>query len=506
LEKSVKLSRASWKLVVAALALIASPYAVADDDGWYLGANAGESRAKIDDPRISSSLLSEGFSVTTLRDQDNHFGYKLFGGYQFFKYFALEGGYFDLGRFGFTANTLPPGSLVGDLKLRGANLDAVGILPFTKEFAGFARVGYDYAYTKDNFAGSGAVVVPEPERSAHSSNYKFGVGLQYALTHSFDVRAEAERYRVNDAVGNKGDIDLFSIGVLFRFGGQGPAVAVQQAAPAPVVQEAAPAPVIQEAPPAPPPIPAVAPVVEIQRYCSILDTQFDIKQDVVERQEKEKFVVLATFMKKYPTTTAVIEGHTDNVGSDADNMNLSQRRADSVVRYLVDSLHIDRARLSAIGYGATRPLASNRTEEGKRLNRQAIAVVTCATDVEGLKVRPARVTMALRIEFEPNMDSIGPRYHDDLQNVAAFLKANPTVTATVEGHTANLQATAELAMEISQRRAETVVNYLVDNFGIDRSRLRARGFGDSRRFAYNTSLEGQQENRSVSIIFDYPRK
>jgi OOP family OmpA-OmpF porin len=499
----VKLSRTSCRLVLVALALMASPYAVADDDGWYLGANAGESRAKIDDPRITSGLLSEGFSVTTVRDEQNHFGYKLFGGYQFSKYFALEGGYFDLGRFGFAASTLPPGGLAGNLKLSGANFDAVGVLPFTKEFAGFARVGYDYASTKDNFAGSGAVVVPEPERSAHSSNYKFGVGLQYALTHSFDVRAEAERYRVNDAVGNKGDIDLFSIGVLFRFGGQAPAAVVQQAAPAPVVQEVAPPPVAQEAPP----ILVAAPIApEIQRYCSILDTQFDINQDVVERQEKEKFVVLATFMKKYPETTAVIEGHTDNVGSDTENMKLSQRRADSVVRYLVDSLHIERSRLSAIGYGATRPLANNNTEEGKRLNRQTIAVVTCATDVEGLKVQPARVTMALRIDFERNMDGIEPRYHDDLQNVSAFLKANPTVTATVEGHTANLQPTAQLAMEISQRRAESVVNYLVDNFGIDRSRLRARGFGDSRRFAYNTSLEGQQENRSVSIIFDYPRK
>jgi OOP family OmpA-OmpF porin len=455
MDTSVKRSMACCRLGVVALALIASSHAVADDDGWYLGANAGESRANIDNPRITSGLLSEGFDVTTLRDQDNHFGYKLFGGYQFLEYFALEGGYFDLGRFGFDARTLPPGGLAGDLKLRGANLDALGIVPFTQKFAAFARIGYDYASTKDNFAGSGAVVVPEPERSAHSSNYKVAVAQQ----------------------------------------------------PAPPVQEAAPAPVVQEAPPPPPPVVIAAPIMpEMQRYCSILETHFDINRDVIERAERERFVVLATFMKKYPQATALIEGHTDNVGSDAANMKLSQRRADSVVNYLVDSLHIDRSRLNAIGYGATRPLASNNTEEGKRLNRQTIAVVTCATDVEGLKVQPARVTMALRIEFERNMDSIQPQYHDDLQNVAAFLKANPTVTATVEGHTANVQATPQLAMEISQRRAQSVVNYLADNFGIERSRLRAEGFGDSRRFAYNTSSEGQQENRRVNIIIDYPRK
>lgn len=89
--------------------------------------------------------------------------------------------------------------------------------------------------------------------------------------------------------------------------------------------------------------------------------------------------------------------------------------------------------------------------------------------------------------------------------MANFLKAHPSVTATIEGHTANLQTTPKLAQEISQRRAQNVVNYLVDNFGIARSRLTAEGFGDTRRFAYNTSLEGQQENRRVNVIINYPR-
>jgi len=376
-------------------------------------------------------------------------------------------------------------------------------LPLLRNFAAFGRIGYDYASTKDNFAGSGAIIVQQPERSDHSSNYKFGLGIQYALTQSFGVRAEAERYRINDAVGNKGDIDLFSIGVLFRFGGKAPPTVVQAAPPE------APAPATEEASPAalPPPVVAVAPVApEIQRYCSILDIQFEINKDVVERTQKEKFVVLGAFMEKYPATTAVIEGHTDNVGSDADNMRLSQRRADNVARYLVDSLHIERSRLTAIGYGATRPRGDNNTEEGKRMNRRTNAVVACATDVEGLTVQPARLTMALRIEFERDADTVNPQYHDDLQYVADFMKANPTVTATVEGHTADAQPSAQLALEISQRRAQNVVNYLVDNLGVERSRLRAQGFGDERRFAYNTSAEGRQENRRVNIVIDYPRK
>jgi OOP family OmpA-OmpF porin len=85
------------------------------------------------------------------------------------------------------------------------------------------------------------------------------------------------------------------------------------------------------------------------------------------------------------------------------------------------------------------------------------------------------------------------------------MKANPGVTATVEGHTSNQQGTREQAMELSRRRAESVVNYLADNFGIARSRLSVEGFGATRRFAYNTSAEGQQENRRVNIILDFPK-
>ena len=79
------------------------------------------------------------------------------------------------------------------------------------------------------------------------------------------------------------------------------------------------------------------------------------------------------------------------------------------------------------------------------------------------------------------------------------------MTATVEGHTGNLQGTPELAMEISQQRARNVVNTLVDNFGVARSRLTAEGFGQTRLVAYGTGLEGQQDNRRVNIIFTYPK-
>jgi OmpA-OmpF porin, OOP family len=89
--------------------------------------------------------------------------------------------------------------------------------------------------------------------------------------------------------------------------------------------------------------------------------------------------------------------------------------------------------------------------------------------------------------------------------VANFMKANPQVTATVEGHTSNQQGIApQQRVELSQRRAESVVNALVKEHGVERNRLSAEGFAQTRRFAYNTSVEGQQENRRVNIILDLP--
>jgi len=213
----MKLARASGTLGLAVLAWIASPFALADDSGWYGGFNIGQSRAKIDDVRITSSLLGGGFATTSIVDDDRDTGYKLFGGYKVNKNFALEGGYFDLGRFGFTATTVPAGTLNGNIKLKGLNLDAVGILPINAKFSAFGRVGMNYAEANDSFSGTGAVRVTNTNPSKTELNYKLGLGIQYDFTEAFGMRAEAERYRINDAVGNKGDVDLFSLGLIYRF-------------------------------------------------------------------------------------------------------------------------------------------------------------------------------------------------------------------------------------------------------------------------------------------------
>ena len=78
---------------------------------------------------------------------------------------------------------------------------------------------------------------------------------------------------------------------------------------------------------------------------------------------------LAATLKKYGDTNVLIQGHTDNTGSDAINQPLSERRARAVSDY-ISSLGVETSRLTAQGFGASQPVADNSTATGKQANRR----------------------------------------------------------------------------------------------------------------------------------------
>ncbi len=348
--------------MLGVVCVIAGSIARADDSDWYIGGNVGQSRAKIDDTRIVNGLTAQGIATTTVRDDDRHFAFKVFGGYEFNKYFSLEAGYFDLGRFGFTANTVPAAGLTGKIKLNGANFDAVGTLPFGDKFSAIARIGYTYSYAKDDFAGYGAVIVRDPERNQHSSNYKFGVGLQYAVTKSFGLRAEAERYRVKDAVGNKGDVDLFSAGAVYRFGHAAPPPATPVVAAEPVV---APPPV--EPPPPPPPPPALRKNVSFAA-----DSLFEFGKDTVNPRGKQALQDFAAELTGTRFQFITVTGYSDRIGSHEYNMKLSARRAEAVKSYLV-ATGIAENKIIAKGADGSDPVTKPGECKGQRRTPELIA-------------------------------------------------------------------------------------------------------------------------------------
>ncbi len=106
-----------------------------------------------------------------------------------------------------------------------------------------------------------------------------------------------------------------------------------------------------------------------------LNVEFDTAKAIVKEKYHNNIKKVADFMKEFPDTNATIEGHTDNVGNAAYNQRLSEERANSVRQYLIDKFGIDASRLTSVGYGLSRPIASNDTAEGKQKNRRVVAVM-----------------------------------------------------------------------------------------------------------------------------------
>jgi len=124
----------------------------------------------------------------------------------------------------------------------------------------------------------------------------------------------------------------------------------------------------------------VTPAEPVSENVSInLNVQFDTGKANIKPKYSNDIKRIADFMSKYPSTTAVIEGHTDNVGKEVVNVRLSHRRAANIKAYLVEKFGIDDSRIKAIGYDYQEPIASNKTAEGRQKNRRGVTHIETNT-------------------------------------------------------------------------------------------------------------------------------
>lgn len=218
-----------------------------------------------------------------------------------------------------------------------------------------------------------------------SLSTSLGLGLQGKIAKHWSARAQVLWRGDNDGAsipGKSGYSDwIYSIGLSFDFGGKEP----PPPAPAPAA-----------APPPPPPNPdldgdgvpnerdkcpntrkgAVVDLdgCEVEAVIELEGVYFDFDKATIKPEGKAVLDQAAALLGKHERVVVEVAGHTDSVGSDAYNQGLSERRANAVKDYLVGK-GVTATRLTARGYGESRPVASNDTDAGRAENRRVELIV-----------------------------------------------------------------------------------------------------------------------------------
>ncbi|MDR2442705.1 MAG: OmpA family protein [Deltaproteobacteria bacterium] len=112
-----------------------------------------------------------------------------------------------------------------------------------------------------------------------------------------------------------------------------------------------------------------------------MDIKFDFDKSIIKDQYKSEVQKVADFLKTHPGSEAFVEGHTDDRGNDAYNQGLSERRANAVRDSLINDFGVTSSKVTAIGYGETKPIESNATAAGRAANRRVVGVIE-GTDVD----------------------------------------------------------------------------------------------------------------------------
>jgi outer membrane protein OmpA-like peptidoglycan-associated protein len=342
-------------LTAIVLGLTATSAIAADDKtGWNIGVAAAFGEYKFDSNQLDDSSA----------------GFKLFAGYRFNQWLGVEGAYHNFGDF---EEDTTPAVTGGDaiVQIDGLSLAGLFFLPLGGEdFELYGKAGF-YSFNQDAFRDA-----PPLSDSNSSDGLHLGAGARFFISDQFAVRSEGDWFNIDN-----GDLWSLNLGFEYQFGRPAKVAA-------PVVMAAPVAAVV--AAPAPPPAPVDSDgdgVVEGSDQCpgtpagAKVDAQgceeqlvlrgvnFSTGSATLTPQDLLLLDSVADTLAKRPAFSVEVRGHTDDAGSEASNLDLSQRRAESVRDYLVSN-GISPEKLTAVGKGETDPIASNETADGRAQNRR----------------------------------------------------------------------------------------------------------------------------------------
>lgn len=256
---------------------------------------------------------------------------------------------------------------------------------------------------------------------------------------------------------------------------------------------------------------AIVGAVRRQKAFVLENIRFKFDKDLLTDKAKIILANAAKVLNEYPEYDFEILGHTDNIGSDEYNMNLSERRAVAVKEYLVKQ-GVDRDRLYTAGCGERKPVADNSTALGRSINRRIEFSIydgissKCPKDESPEETNGRKLESAVQngeqlvidgVFFKFDSDQLTQDSETTLDNVVNVLKKYPNAEIEIQGHTDSLGS--ELYNEfLSQRRAESVKKYLVSK-GISSDKLTTVGLGEKQPIEDNATQYGRAVNRRIEF-------
>lgn len=283
--------------------------------------------------------------------------------YRFNQHWAINGWYLRTQNLDTDDNLEDDGTVRGDASVESGHLDLT------------------YYFSNGSFQpyvslGGGQVQVDYDTDDENQNQWNFGFGAKWHLTPGFFFRGDLRGYR---GVGNRTDASaLITLGYQFGQKAKAQPVAAAAAVTAGAAAAVVAAPVgdsdddgvnddLDQCPN------TIEGALVNDAGCGIKLTgaHFKFDSDELNLDAESLLDELAIRMAQYPDINVRVEGHTDSTGDEAYNVDLSQRRAQAAVDYLV-SQGVAESRFEAVGLGSANPVASNDTEEGRTANRSVV--------------------------------------------------------------------------------------------------------------------------------------
>jgi OOP family OmpA-OmpF porin len=298
----------------------------------------------------------------------------------------------------------------------------------------------------------------------------YGVGAKYFLADDFALRGDVRHILYNMNTTRYNDLE-FTLGAYIQFGGAKPPVKAVAApvpaptpAPTPAPVKVAPAPV-----PTPEPVKVVVPPADSDRD-GVIDA-----------------------LDQCPGTPAGVSVNSKGCPVDSDN--------DGVADYL-DKCPSTPAGVAVDTKGC--PVDSDNDGVADYLDKCPNTPAGVVVDAKGCAVEAAKrfcdKPAVVEIEFDTNKSEVKAKYHDELDKIGSFLKEFPGSKGTIEGHT-DADGNKNANLKLSQARAESVRKYIISKYGIDGTRIAAKGYGPAKPVASNKTAAGKAKNRRIEAVF-----